>query len=161
MAEVDSVQALLVNALQDLHDAARAMTERLPQAKENSADNQLRDLLKSDAADSASHSESLADLLRAQDAETDGAPNIWLRAILDDADRDAETVAKGALLDIALTGAIRKGKQSQRVSYETAMALAARLQDAGAEATLTNLRDAAEAVDEQLKSILVRLCGEG
>jgi ferritin-like metal-binding protein YciE len=95
-------------------------------------------------------------LISRHDAEIDGAPNIWLRAILDDADRDTENVEKGNLLDIALVGAIRKAKQAERVSYETAMALAANLGGADT-ATLEATRDEEAAADGALADCLVRL----
>lgn len=124
MPAVDTAEELLVNALQDLHDAERAMAERLPAIADDVSDHILRELLDEDASRSASQQRKVANLLERHHASVEGAPNIWLRAILDDAKRDTETVEKGALLDIALIGAIRKGKQAERVSYETAIALA-------------------------------------
>ncbi len=68
----------------------------------------------------------------------DGDANIWMRAILDDARRDIATFDYGALRDIALAGAVRKGAQSARVSYETAFLVAERV--GGAEQAASELR---------------------
>ena len=60
-------------------------------------------------------------------ADRQGPRNIWLRAVLEDAERDVATTAAGRWRDVALVGAFRKGKQAERVSYETAIALAGHL----------------------------------
>ncbi|MEH3101689.1 hypothetical protein [Sphingomonas adhaesiva] len=39
--------------------------------------------------------------------------NIWLAVILDDSERDSETIVAGALRDTALIGALRKGKRAE------------------------------------------------
>jgi ferritin-like metal-binding protein YciE len=144
-------------ALQDLHDGECAMAGRLGEVRGHAADAAMRALIAEDAARSESQRNAIGAMARALDADPDGATNIWLRAILDDADNDAETIAAGPLRDIALAGALRKGKQSQRVSYETAVALARRLgreQDAGA---LAAMAEAAAATDAALAGALHRL----
>ena len=73
---------------------------------------------------------------------------------------DAATIAAGPLRDIAITGALRKAKQSERVSYETALALADLLGLDEAAATLTTIRDEEQAADEALADILQRLCAD-
>jgi len=83
-----------------------------------------------------------------------GAENIWLRAILEDAHRDTTMIEQGPLLDIALIGAFRKGVQAERVSYETAMALAHSLGLDDAEQALTMSRDQLAGMDETLAGLL-------
>lgn len=156
MPDVATVEALLVNALQDLHDAERAMAERLPLIADDVSDGILRGMFDEDASRSASQQRKVANLLERRNADVEGAPNIWLRAILDDAQRDTETVEKGALLDIALIGAIRKGKQAERVSYETAIALAEALGDGDAP-TLEAIRGEECVSDAKLMSVLAKL----
>jgi ferritin-like metal-binding protein YciE len=156
MADVTTETDLLINALQDLHDAEKAMVERLPGIADNVEYAPLRSLLDEDAARSAEQQRRVAHLLERREAEAEGAPNIWLRAILDDADRDSETVERGVLLDIALLGAIRKGKQAERVSYETAITLAQKLGGDDAP-TLELIRDEEAATDAALAEILLRL----
>jgi ferritin-like metal-binding protein YciE len=135
MAEVKTTEGLLVNALQDLHDAERAMAEKLPGIADDVSDLILRELLDEDAMRSTVHQRKVADLLKRRGAGVDGDPNIWLRAILDDAVRDTETVEKGALLDIALAEAL----------------------DGDDAPTLAAIRDEEAASDLRLTSILAEL----
>lgn len=159
MAEVDTPRALLVMAVQDLHDGETAMVERLDDIRGCLSDEALRELVDLDAGRSADQRWELAKIARALDAEPHDADNIWLRAILDDADNDCAAIAEGPLRDIALVGALRKGKQSQRVSYITAHALAHTLGIAEAAASLTRMAEAAERTDRALGDALERLCG--
>lgn len=160
MADVEDARGLLVMAVQDLADGEAAMVERLPRVRGHARDPELQRILAEDAARSAVQGETLAKIAGGLGVEPRDAPNIWLRAILDDADDDAETIAAGPLRDIALTGAIRKGKQSERVSYETAIALAERLQMDEAAAALGTIRDEEAAADAALAEALRRLCGK-
>lgn len=157
MAEVESSKALLIMALQDLHDGELAMAERLPKVREHARDEDFRQLIDRDRERSAGQRDSLAGVARSLDAEPQDEPNIWLRAILDDADNDAGTVAAGPLRDIALVGALRKGKQAERVSYETALALARHLELDKAAGTLARIRDEEQAADDALAQVLERL----
>lgn len=127
MAEVDTPHALLVMAVQDLYDGECAMVERLGTVRDNLTDEALRDLVEDDQLRSAEQRDAFAEIAQSLDAEPQAEPNIWLRAILDDADNDAKTIQHGPLRDIAIAGALRKAKQSQRVSYETALVPAERL----------------------------------
>lgn len=156
MADVETIEALLVDALQDLLDAEKAMTERLPDIADHARDEVFRAQLDDIALQSDDQRRRLANLLERRGAAVEGASNIWLRAILDDAERDCDMVAAGNLLDIALVGAIRKGKQAERVSYETAMALAQALEVSDA-ATLETIRDEEAVADARLAELLPRL----
>ncbi len=158
-ADVASPRALLVLALQDLFDAEAAQVERLPRLREHVRDEALDRLIGEDADRSAAQHGTLAAIVSGLGADPDGPRNIWQRGILDDADNDTETVARGPLLDIALAGALRKAKQAERVSYETALALAERLgRDADA-TRLRAIRDEEQSADDALAELLVRLCG--
>jgi ferritin-like metal-binding protein YciE len=148
MAEVDSAAALFVEALQDLADAERALAERGPGVARAVCDDALQAMVIANGNAAAANVARLESMLADLDAPAHGADNIWLRAILDDADRDAATVARGVWRDVALTGALRKGKQAQRVSYETAIALAYYEQQDAAAIALSDLRDACEALDD-------------
>lgn len=159
MANVDTPRALLVMAVQDLYDGECAMVERLDNVRSCLADEAMRELVEQDTARSGTQREALADIARALDAAPDKAENVWLRAILDDADNDCTSIVQGPLRDIALAGALRKGKQSQRVSYETALALACRLDLAEAAEALGAMIDAAQETDTALARALTRLSG--
>ena len=157
MAAVESARALLVMALQDLRDGEVALVERLASVLGSARDAEFKAFLEDDRDRSEAQRERLIEILRDLGENPDDATNIWLRAILDDADNDAETIAAGPLRDVALTGAIRKGKQSERVSYETAIALAARLGFGEAAAKLRSIRDEEQAADTALAAVLERL----
>ncbi|MXO76065.1 DUF892 family protein [Altererythrobacter aerius] len=157
MAEVETTRDLLVMALQDLHDGERAMVERLGTVQGNLADDALRTIVAEDEDRSARQRDALTQALGTLDADAGDTENIWLRAILDDADNDAETIARGPLRDIAIAGALRKGKQSQRVSYETAIALARKLGKKDADTALSRMAQEAEDTDTALAQALALL----
>ena len=137
-------------AVQDLHDGECAMVERLGQVQDHVADAGMQDIVEDDAQRSARQRDALAQIAHESGAQTGDTTNIWLRAILDDADNDADTIARGPLRDIALAGALRKGKQSQRVSYETAIALARKLDLGEAADTLDGMAQATQSTDTAL-----------
>lgn len=154
MAEIIDGQGFLLTAVQDLYDAECAMIERLPAIAEYVSDPTLARLLADDVARSREQAERLAGIARDLGDEPKGPANIWLRAILDDADRDIRSTAAGVLLDIALVGAIRKGKHAERVSYETAIALADALSRAEDSQLLQASRDEEERTDSGLQRLL-------
>mgnify|MGYP002780077014 CR=1 FL=1 len=160
MADVDTPRALLVMAVQDLHDGEVAMAERLGKVHRCLADKALRDLVEQDETRAGEQRKELAEIAEALDAAPEGADNIWLRAILDDADNDCSTIARGPLRDIALAGALRKGKQAQRVSYVTARALAGALEMDEAARALLEMTERAQAADETLAVAQQRLCDD-
>lgn len=157
MAEVETTQALLIMALKDLLDGEAALVERLAGVADASSDPEFKKLIMADRARSGSQRERLAAILEGLGENPEGTENVWLRAILDDADHDAATIARGALRDIALTGALRKAKQSERVSYETALALANQLDVVKAAEDLRGHRDEEQAADEALAAVLAKL----
>jgi ferritin-like metal-binding protein YciE len=150
---------LLVVALQDLNDGEQAVVERLP-SLEAGISAGLAHYLSEERERAAGQSARLEEALAALDAAPIDTPNIWLRASLDDACRDYETIMPGPLRDIALVGAFRKAKQSERVSYETAIGLAAATAKAELEASLTRCRDEEAAADAALEGLLRQLITE-
>jgi ferritin-like metal-binding protein YciE len=157
MTEVETAPALLVMALKDLLDGEAALFERLGGVADASSDAELERLITEDRPRSGSQRDHLAAVLEKLGEPPEGSENVWLRAILDDADNDASTIARGPLRDIALTGALRKAKQAERVSYETALALAERLDLAEAVQTLRRHRNEEQAADEALAGLLTKL----
>lgn len=153
MADTDTPRALLIVALQDLHDAETAWIERSEELQRN-ASYRIATYLAEEARAAQAQAERLAAAIAALDGEVEGPPNIWLRAILDDAARDADTIAAGPLRDIALVGAFRKGKQAERVSYETAIGLARRMHQDDLVRTLTVSRDEEARTDAALVLLL-------
>ena len=143
----------LTVALQDVLDAERAWCERGPKLARD-AGPRVAAFLDSEVQRSTGQAERLEHLLEALDQPAKGAPNIWLRAILEDAARDIRSTVTGPLRDTALIGAFRKGKQAERVSYETAIALAARLGRTEDAKLLTRCRNEEESADSALAQLL-------
>ncbi len=149
MADTDTPHALLRVAMQDLYDAELAWIEWSAELQPN-ASYRINAYLADEARTARAQADRLTAALEAIDGDVDGPPNIWLRAILDDAARDADTILAGPLRDIALVGAFRKGKQAERVSYETAIALARRLNLDAIVLSLTLSRDEEARIDAAL-----------
>jgi ferritin-like metal-binding protein YciE len=80
-----------------------------------------------------------------------------MAGVLDDADRDAGSHQPGPVLDIALVGAVRKAKAAEIVSYDTAIALARRLEDTTMAAVLEAGRASSIATDTALRERLAAL----
>jgi ferritin-like metal-binding protein YciE len=156
MSDTATSRDLLVVAVQDLHDAERAWVEKLP-ALADKASAGLSAFAGPELARSEEQAARLAQIAGDLDSPPDGAPNIWLRGILSDAERDAQTIVAGPLRDIALVGAFRKGKQSERVSYETAIGLANALHLPEASRSLTLSRDEEARADAELEQLLKAL----
>ena len=159
MGDVSSAKGLLLTAVQDLYDGEKAVVERLSALREHVADAALGDFLEADRSRSREQVQRLETIACGLANEPEGAPNIWLRAILDDAERDTGTIARGLLLDIALVGAMRKAKQAERVSYETAIAVAEALGRAGDARSLQQSRDEEARADAELERLLYRYAG--
>jgi ferritin-like metal-binding protein YciE len=153
VSKTKTPRELLIVALQDLHDGERAWTERGPKFR-NLVGAELREFLDADLERSAAQANELEAMLSSLDAVLAGDPNIWLRAILDDADRDSESIVKGRLLDTALIGAFRKGKQAERVSYETAIVLASELDLPVLAERLTEICSQENMADRELHRLL-------
>lgn len=159
MSKTDTAKQLLVVALQDLRDAERAWGERGATVCA-AAGTDVSAFLAMDMERSAAQARALESALSDLDAPLDGDPNIWLRAVIDDAERDARSIVAGPLRDSALIGALRKGKQAERVSYETAIQLAQRLGKDVMAAALTRIRDEEAQADDSLAALLSATIGQ-
>ncbi|MCL6250467.1 ferritin-like domain-containing protein [Altererythrobacter sp. KTW20L] len=147
--EVKSRDDLLALCIEDLAEGARLVTGRLPQIAEKAGDD-LRDLLHRIAE---GHGREV-DIFTHAGMRTSGPANIWMRGILDDAQRDSETLPEGPLRDIALVGAVRKLMAADLASLETALALARQLGLRDQTETLTAMHAAARGFDGELADLL-------
>lgn len=155
MAKTSSKAALLHVAAQDLHAGKLLLRGRLPPLARAASDAALMQLIEAEATRAGAQAERLA----AAAGDMTGPKNLWMAGILDDADRDACSEQRGAVLDIALTGAIRKAKAAEVVSSETAIALARHVAHADIlNAVLAN-RDEEVAADRALRDRLDALTG--
>lgn len=156
MFDTVSARDLLIVAVQDLHGGEQAWLEKLPALAEQ-AGPELRAFADGELERSAGQASRLMKIAEGLEAPIEGPPNIWLCANLKDAERDSSTIVGGPLRDIALVGAFRKAKQSERVSYETAIGLAEALGLHGDADTLTLSRDEEARADADLAGLLATL----
>lgn len=152
MSRIATYDELLTVCIQDLHHGEAMLADALPKIAEAANDPVLRALFDRVAADAAT----AADLLAETGRHAGGSRNLWMSGILDDARRDTRATAAGPLLDTALVGAIRKAKAAQIVSYDTAVAVAAVLDQGAVRRTLENIRRHAAALDRSLSGQLPR-----
>ena len=145
--------ALLHVAVQDLHAGKLLQRDRLPSLADAATDGALRDLIAAEAARAGAQAERLA----AAAGDMAGPENLWMTGILDDVDRDARSHLPGAILDVALVGAIRKAKAAEIVSGETAIALARAAGQDAIRAAVSANRDEEIAADRALKERLAVL----
>src|SRR4051794_27424876 len=97
-----SARDLLFLAVQDLHDGELAWQERAEELRAHVSDPGLAQFSEKQTEHAAHQSARLEEAARTLDVAAQDARNIWLRAVLDDARRDTEMIARGALLDTAL-----------------------------------------------------------
>lgn len=143
-------QALLLTCIQDLHAGCRAFAERYPRVAEQAQDRALREEL----SQLVGHAAERAERLRSIDGAADGPENLWMLGILDDADRDTQTIAPGRHLDVALIGGVRKALVAEFVSLETAIALAGKVAQDDVAATLRESRIRLGQFDDTLAALL-------
>lgn len=152
MARTQTLEALFATCLQDLRGGENLTVERTPAIRQ-CASARLAAILSRNLMASARQTKRIDSIGAALRIEVEGSENIWMTGVLDDAKRDSETIAPGVLLDIALIGAFRKGKQAELVSYETAVLVAKALGYASAAADLEVTRDEECAIDAELTSL--------
>lgn len=155
LSRTDTADALVDVCVQDLYAGKRLLAKRLPRLARAASDDALRVLLE-EAADAAGEQ---ARRLAATGVAGGGPRNIWMTGILDDAARDTRSVAPGALLDVALIGAIRKACAAEIVSNDTAIALAAAHGRPEVEAAVRANRREERASDAALEERLGVLAG--
>ncbi|WP_431469811.1 DUF892 family protein [Sphingosinithalassobacter sp. LHW66-3] len=150
MADTETAAALLTLCLQDLRAGEEMLAVRLPGIAAAASAPALLAQLAEEAGDAAAHVRELEATGRA----AGGPDNIWMKGILDDAERDTRSIAKGALLDTAMIGAVRKAKAAKLVSYETAIALAGQLDEPELRRLVERLRNVERSGDAWLAELL-------
>jgi len=152
MTRTSSRASLLHVAVQDLHQGKLDLSRRLPGLAPAFSDPDLRTMMLGMIQQAGVHCRRLADL------GGDGGPtNLWMAGILDDAQRDAKSHQRGALLDIALIGAVRKALAAEIVSFDTAIALCQAMKARAAEAVLAAIQQEDRALDDGLVQRLAAL----
>ena len=153
MSKTTTVTGLLAVCIQDLHAGCVAAAEGLPGVAQAACDEGLKVAMAEVIASAARRAETL----RVLGFDLDGPKNLWMAGILDDAERDTRSIAAAPLLDIAMIGAVRKALAAERVSIDTAVAVAAKVgRTDTADALASNAADI-DALDEVLRIALARL----
>lgn len=150
MHKTDDAESLLTAALQDMLTGERLLAEHLPAIAAGASGVPVCEALNREVERARRQAAGLIEDARAEG----GPPNLWMQGIVDDARRDTETIGAGPLLDAALVGAVRKALAAKHVSYETAVALAERLEETALAARLRRCRDEEAASDHRLAAIL-------
>lgn len=158
MTKTSTKRELLIVAIQDLYSGEAAWLSRLPELS-GPAGPGLAEYMAVELRRARTQAVALQGIAHQLGADPDGARNIWLNAILDDAERDSATIVRGPVRDIAMVGALRKAKQSERVSYETAIALAHHLGLDAIAQSLIAIRDEEAEADAALAALLIRQVG--
>jgi len=161
MTETSDMEGLLLVAVQDLYDGENALGAHLPHLAAVAENDTLASVLTQDVERSRGQAERLASIALQLGGPAQGSENLWMKGILTDARRDSETIRAGALLDIALVGAMRKAKHAERVSYETAIALCDALSLDHPGSLLEQSRQEEDATDKMLERLLYRLSQPG
>lgn len=145
--------------LVDLRNGETALKERLPPVAEKVSDDPLRETFRNVEGPAISAETALGNILKSLKLDTGGEANIWMRGILDDMVRDTRTIEPGETLDTALIGALRKALAAAIVSYDSAIAVAGRLEKTEAAEALTEIRGDKQNHDSALAGVMRRLAG--
>ena len=154
MDEVRSLRALLIDCVRDLREGEAATLERLGRIGDAVRAPSLKQAFAERLTGARERAAVLEGIATALETSSRGPDNIWMSGMLEDAERDTKTVEPGPLLDAALVGAVRKMIAASVVSYETAIAVAARLGFTHHAAALTRCRDREARTDDDWRSVL-------
>lgn len=153
--ETSSLRELLQLCLWDLYAGCQAVERRLPAVARCAADADWRAEVQ--ALPEAARLRAQRMHAAAAGGCVDGPDNLWMRGIMDDAERDTRTIAAGRLLDLAMIGAVRKAIAAELASIRTAQAISARLGESAALQALTlnaaDLRREEAILDQRLQAL--------
>jgi ferritin-like metal-binding protein YciE len=152
MSETATKGALLQACVQDLYAARQVAMERQP-CVTRKAGPELTVLLEELTANLAEE----AERFESTDISLEGPENLWMAGVMDDAERDTRSIARGALLDTALIGAVRKGVAADAVSLETAIAVARSLGREDIAALVEAMRARSSRHDGSLRAMLDKI----
>ena len=152
MGDTDTELALQELCLWDLAEGCRALHGRLPAIAGSADDEILRAQLDGAAEEADDRAKRLEPL-----TGREGPDNVWMAGILDDGERDTQSIACGVLLDIALIGAVRKALHAEIASIHTAHAVAIGRGDDRAVGVIERNHADIEDRDASLSETLARL----
>lgn len=153
--QLSSLEELLQLYLWDLYAGCLLVERRLPAIAGRASDADWRTEVRA-LAETAGLRAQRMHAASAGGVE-DGPDNLWMRGIMDDADRDTRNISVGPPLDLAMIGALRKAIAAELASIRTAKAIAVRLDaDAALQALTLNeaqLRSADATLDQRLEAL--------
>ena len=149
MSKTASTEELLQACVQDLHAARQVAFERLP-CIAREAGPELSKLIERLAESYAEQTRQFEEA----GISLEGPENIWMAGVMDDADRDTRSIVRGAPLDTALIGAVRKGVAADSVSLETAVAVARALEREDFAQLVERMREHSGDHDARLRALL-------
>lgn len=123
MSKTSSLPELLRLCLWDLRAGCEDLAGRLPGIASQASHDALRRSLE----DCVTGAQARAARLSETDLPNEGPDNLWMAGILDDSERDTDSIEPGTLLDLAMIGAIRKALMAELASVATAEAVATSL----------------------------------
>ena len=156
MPDVKDTKGLLLDCVQDLYAAETAAVDRYSALMKAVTAPDLRAALEAHRAETRDQARRLEAVAGLVGGSPRGPASLWAGGILDDADRDTQTVAAGPLLDAALIGAVRKLERAEIVSYQTAVGVARSLNLDDAVRLLEQSQAEEEGMDARLVPLLAK-----
>jgi ferritin-like metal-binding protein YciE len=158
---VSTLEQLMVTCLQDLRKGEGLTLDRFPAIADAVTDTVTGGVLRQRLNDARLRANGLDALGKRLGVKPCGDENLLMMGMLDDAEGDMKTEEAGPLLDLALIGAVRKMVNASLVSYETAVAVAARLNDERARDLFADARDREAEAETGLRASLFRIAAGG
>ena len=154
MNQLISMDDLLVECLHDLKGAEAQAGSRLPKISALAIDPVLRRTVFEVGLYARGTCSMLDGWANELSSEKSSSHNLWMKGILDDAERDTVMIDPGSLLDIAMIGAVRKSLAASIVSYETAIAVAHRCNQHAIAGGLSAIMNDKQKHDRKLRDLL-------
>lgn len=159
--ETSSLRKLLQLCLWDLYAGCQMIERRLPAVARRAADAHWRTEVQ--ALPEAARLRAQRMHAAAAGGCENGPDNLWMRGIMDDAERDTRSIAAGFLLDLAMIGAVHKAIAAELASIRTAQAISARLGESATLQALTlnaaDLRGEEATLDRRLQVLALAFRG--
>lgn len=154
MNQLISMDDLLVECLHDLKGAEAQAGNRLPKISALAIDPVLRRTVFEIGLYARGACSILDGWANELSSKKSSSHNLWMKGILDDAERDTVMIDPGCLLDIAMIGAVRKSLAASIVSYETAIAVAYKIDQQIIAGGLSAIMTDKEKHDRKLRELL-------
>jgi ferritin-like metal-binding protein YciE len=160
MARVDSLQAHLVEELQDLLDAEHQLTKALPRMAKAASSPSLRQAFTKHLAETRQHAERLKQALRALGQAASSKTCDGMKGLLEEAEHMMNNTPEGALRDAVMITGAQKVEHYEIASYGTVATYAYVLGEQPAMRLLRQTLREEKAADQKLTQIAERAVNE-